>query len=289
MSTRDADAPAVPAPGAPPASAPAPAVSAPAPAAVPEPRRPRGRRRPPPASPPASAPPMRRRRRRRRARRARRASAPRCCVTRARTRRTWRPSAAGGAAAGGTGASSPARRARVVAAPEPKREVPAERLAKNAPIAGLTRPGEDAAQRAAPSPPAAAAPAPGHGASRVEGFAARRDQRVPPAHVEPAGDADRASAEREIRAVVARLGGVVTSAPESLDALVVPGRPLGRAARELGRLGTLRVDRRRPSGPPAAPGHRSASSAEPLPAPGTSRPPSCLTGQDVESDARRTS
>jgi hypothetical protein len=49
--------------------------------------------------------------------------------------------------------------------------------------------------------------------------------------------------------VVARLGGVVTSAPSSLE-IVLPGPAWDELARELGRLGTLRIDRR----PDALPG-----------------------------------
>jgi hypothetical protein len=61
---------------------------------------------------------------------------------------------------------------------------------------------------------------------------------------------DRAAAEREIRAVVARLGGVVTSAPESLE-IVVPGSTWDELTRELGRLGTLRIERRQAELPSA--------------------------------------
>jgi hypothetical protein len=118
---------------------------------------------------------------------------------------------------------------------EPKREAYQERLAKESPDT--------------PPSPAAAAPRVGQAAGQPE--ALRRDQRVAAvAHAEARlATPDRAAAEREIRAVVARLGGVVTSAPESLE-IVVPGPAWTDLARELGRLGTLRIDRR----PDALPG-----------------------------------
>jgi anti-sigma factor RsiW len=54
---------------------------------------------------------------------------------------------------------------------------------------------------------------------------------------------DRAAAEREIRAVVARLGGVVTvPGPDALDVVVPPGT-WEQFVRELGRVGTARVER----------------------------------------------
>lgn len=217
-SARDADAPAVSAPAAPAPSAPVPAVSAPPPAAVPEASAPARQETPAPGlaagerSVDAVAPEKETRAKsatserpaRLRDSRANEADVP------AEQPRAERPPAASATPPGSSGIASSA-------APEPKRELSAESLAKES-------------QR----------------------LARRRDQRVAAlAHVEARlATPDRAAAEREIRAVVARLGGVVTSAPESLE-IVVPGSTWDELTRELGRLGTLRIERRQAELPSA--------------------------------------
>lgn len=60
------------------------------------------------------------------------------------------------------------------------------------------------------------------------------------AHLTPA---DRTAAEREIRAIVAKLGGVVTAPRPGALAIAVPRAAWSDLARELARLGTLRIDR----------------------------------------------
>ena len=134
-------------------------------------------------------------------------------------------------------------------APEAKREAAGERSARPAPVTAPPGPSEDATLgRSGPAPRAV----PDQKPAQVEGLTLRRDARVAAVgHVEARLAApDRAAAEREIRALVARLGGVVTSEAQSLE-IVVPRDAWDELAREMARVGTLRIERRPPDLPAA--------------------------------------
>jgi hypothetical protein len=74
---------------------------------------------------------------------------------------------------------------------------------------------------------------------------ARKEARAVASDVEARlATSDRAAAERDVRALVARLGGVVTAPDAETLQVVVPRAAWDELARELGRLGTLRVERR---------------------------------------------
>jgi hypothetical protein len=135
------------------------------------------------------------------------------------------------------------------AAPEPAGEAYGDARARQAPLAALGRQGErDAGQPAAPT---VTAPSSRQKAAKVEGLTSQMEARAAPADIEARlATPDRAATEREIRALVARLGGVVTSSPESVE-VVVPRAAWDELARELARLGTLHVDRRPAELPPA--------------------------------------
>jgi hypothetical protein len=102
----------------------------------------------------------------------------------------------------------------------------------------------DAQQPTAEGVVPATPPPSGTAAARVEPLLARKEARAVTADaVLRLAGADRGAAEREIRAVVARLGGVVTvPGPDALDVVVPPGK-WEELVRELGRLGTPRVER----------------------------------------------
>jgi hypothetical protein len=133
--------------------------------------------------------------------------------------------------------------------PEPSRETGAERRAKEAPPAALGRQGQRDAARSAPA--TAVAPSDGQKAAKVEGLMSRTQAPVVPADVEARLAApDRAAAERGIRALVGRLGGIVTvPGPETLE-IRVPRGVWDELTRELAGLGTLRIDRRPADLPP---------------------------------------
>lgn len=126
-----------------------------------------------------------------------------------------------------------------VAPREPSREAWAELRAKETP----------ATTRAAPAP---AAPSPaGQKTGRLERAMSRLEARAGAADVEASLAApDRAAAEHEIRALVARLGGAVTSPGAASMEIDVPRAAWDELARELNRHGTLHVDRRPADLPP---------------------------------------
>lgn len=125
--------------------------------------------------------------------------------------------------------------------PEPSREAPVELHAKEAlpPVSG--RQGERDATRTVPAP--AAPSSAGQKAARVERALPRMDARAGAADVEARLAApDRAAAEREIRALVARLGGAVTPPGAASMEIDVPRAAWDELARELSRHGTLRIE-----------------------------------------------
>jgi hypothetical protein len=136
------------------------------------------------------------------------------------------------------------------AAPEAKREAAAERPARHAPVPGSPRSSQGAALERYAPPPASAVP--GQQSVQVEGLGLRRDALITAAGQVEARLAapDRAVAEREIRVLIARLGGVVTARGESLE-IVVPRDAWDELAGEMARIGTLRIDRRPPDLPSA--------------------------------------
>jgi len=143
----------------------------------------------------------------------------------------------------------PAARESRPAEPEASGQTGAERRAKEAPPAALGRQGQRDAARSAPD--TTAAPPDGQKAAKVEGLMSRTEAPVVPADVEARLAApNRAAAERRIRALVARLGGIVTGpGPETLE-VSVPRGVWDELARELAGLGTLRIDRRPADLPP---------------------------------------
>jgi hypothetical protein len=127
--------------------------------------------------------------------------------------------------------------------PEPGPDSRAELRAKETTPTAPGRQAERDARQSAPT--TAAAPPAGQKAAKAEGLASRREARAFPADVEARLAApDRATAERDLAALVTRLGGVVTSSsPEVVD-VVVSRAAWEQLTRELARLGALQVDRR---------------------------------------------
>jgi hypothetical protein len=123
-----------------------------------------------------------------------------------------------------------------------EKEEPARAKEEQAP--GRARQGLRDAQQPAPEGVVPAAPAPS-GAAESGPRMARKEARAVASDVEARlATSDRAAAERDVRALVARLGGVVTAPDAETLQVVVPRAAWDELARELGRLGTLRVERR---------------------------------------------
>lgn len=121
------------------------------------------------------------------------------------------------------------------------RQTGVERRAKEAPTA-LDPQGKGDAAQSAPAP--AAPRSAGQKAAKEEAPASRRQALATPPDVEARLTVDnREMAEQQIRTIVARLGGSVAVPSPELVEVAVPRRAWDELARELTRLGTLRIDR----------------------------------------------
>jgi len=125
---------------------------------------------------------------------------------------------------------------------------PSERLFKDAPAQHRPPPpraADSGAEEPARAKETPAAPPAGRNAAKAEGLASRREARAFPADVEARlAVRDRAAAERDLAALVTRLGGVVTSSSPEVIEVVVSRAAWEELARELSRLGALHVDLR---------------------------------------------
>ena len=131
---------------------------------------------------------------------------------------------------------------------EPTRDASGEARAKEELRQGLLRPRERDARAA----PGAAAPPASEKTARVEELSSSRLAAAAPADIEARLDApDRAATERQVRALVARLNGVVMSSGAQSIEIVMPRTAWDELARELARLGPFSVARRPAELPPA--------------------------------------